>query len=175
MSVNPLAAPRVRPCRVCRDVASPGDVTIRLYDRDLSHLPAVGAIEYLQGVGFSGSRRTLAGAVERHRKHVDEFLARDGATAPAQDGVTRIPAPVGDVGWVDVNQGVMSAGAEATAILTDRIRTAGVDMATKDLTAIMNSGASAATMRAAAEMKGQLRRAEALSKLASGYKRPTPE
>lgn len=169
MVANPLAAPRVSNCKVCTQVASPADVTIRLYDRDLTHLPHAGAIEYLRSVGMSGSHTALLGATRRHRNHIDEFIARDGATAPAE--VIRIPAPVGDVGWVDVNQGVMTAGAEATAILQERIRTRGADMDTKDLTAIMNSGSTAASMRASAEMKGQLRKAEALAKLASGFQK----
>jgi len=175
MVANPLAAPRVANCKVCTLVASPADVTIRLYDRDLTHLPPVGAVEYLRAVGITGKTQTLGQYARRHRDHIDEFIARDGATAPATENVTRIPAPIGNVGWVDVNQGVMSAGAEATAILTERIRTRGAEMETKDLTAIMNSGSTAATMRASAEMKGQLRRAEAMAKLASGFVKPIPE
>lgn len=174
--VNPLAAPRVANCKVCREVASPADVTIRLYDRDLAHLPTVGAVEYLRSVGIAEpTRDTLLKYARRHRDHIDEFIARDGATAPATENVTRVPAPVGNVGWVDVNQGVMSAGAEATAILTERIRTMGQEMDTKDLVSVMNAGSTAATMRASAEMKGQLRRAEAMAKLASGFRKPIPE
>lgn len=169
MSVNPMLAPRVATCRICKEVASPSDVTIRLYDRDLTPLPVAGAVEYLQSIGFSGSKRTFAGLAVTHRKHVDAFIARDGAIAPAQ--ITRIPAPVGDVGWVDVNQHVMTAGDLAAALLAERVRTQGDEMATKDLTAIMNSGSTAAAMRASAEMKGQLRKAEALAKLASGFQK----
>jgi len=175
MVVNPLAAPRLANCKVCREVASPADVTIRLYDRDLTHLPTVGAVEYLRSVGISGTTDVIGKYARRHRRHIDEFIARDGATAPSMENVTRVPAPVGNVAWVDVNQGVMSAGAEATAILTERIRTQGQEMATKDLMSVMNAGSSAATMRASAEMKGQIRRAEAIARLASGFVKPVSE
>ena len=170
--VNPLAAPRVANCKVCTVVASPADVTIRLYAADLTHLPHAGAIEYLRSVGVPGRHTLLLTYIQRHRAHVDEFIARDGATAPAQEGVTRIPAPIGNVGWVDVNQGVMNVGASAATIIEERLRTKGDSLETKDLVLIMAAGSAAATTRAAAEMKGQIRRAEAFAKLASGFKRP---
>ncbi len=170
-AVNPLAAPKERKCRVCELVASPGDVTIRLYDPNLVPLPLDGAVEYLQAVGLAGTQRQLKAIALTHRRHVDRFIDRDGATAPAQEGVTKIPAPIGNVGWVDVNQGVMNTGAEAQHILLERIRSQGEIMDTKDLLGIMNAGATAATARASAEMKGQLRKAEALAKLASGFQK----
>jgi hypothetical protein len=172
--VNPLAAPRIHPCKVCALVASPGDVTIRLYDAELHYLPLDGAIEYLRAVGFAGTLRNLKGAALRHRHHVDAFIARDGATAPAQEGVSRIPPPIGNVGWVDVNQGVMSVGAQATEILMARLRTKSDTIDTRDLVAIVGAGSSAAAARANAEMKGQIKRAEAFARLASGINRPEP-
>lgn len=170
-AVNPLGAPKERKCRVCELVASPGDVTIRLYDPSLAHLPFEGAVEYLQAVGLSGTKRQLTAIAMSHRRHVDKFIAREGAVAPADGTTTRIPAPIGDIGWVDVNQGVMNTGAQAQQLLIERLRTQGDAMDTKDLLGIMNAGASAATARASAEMKGQLRKAEALAKLASGFQK----
>jgi hypothetical protein len=172
--VNPLAAPKVHPCRVCDLVASPGDVTIRLYDSDLNWLPLDGAMEYLQSVGFAGTKRNLKAAATRHRYHVDKFIARNGDTAPAQENVTRIPAPVGNVGWVDVNQGVMGLGAQATAILEERLRTSPGEIETRDLLGVVSVGSSAASARAKAEMSGQIKRAEAFARLASGINRPEP-
>lgn len=170
-AVNPLGAPKERRCRVCELVASPGDVTIRLYGPDFAHLPLDGALEYLQAVGLSGTRRQIMAVALSHRRHVDKFIARGGVVAPADEGVSRIPAPIGNIGWVDVNQGVMNTGAQAQHILLERIRTQGEVMDTKDLLGIMNAGATAATARASAEMKGQLRKAEALAKLASGFQK----
>jgi hypothetical protein len=172
--VNPVAAPKVHPCRVCDLVASPADVTIRLYDAQLNHLPEAGAIEYLQAVGMSGTQRNLRAMALRHRHHVDQFIARDGATAPAQEGVTRIPAPIGNVSWVDMNQSAMNVGAQATAILEARLRTAPDGIETKDLLGVVGVASSAASARAKAEMSGQIKRAEAFARLASGIKRPEP-
>lgn len=173
--VNPIAAPKVHPCRVCELVASPADVTIRLYDANLGYLPTDGAVEYLRAVGFGGTPRNLKAAALRHRHHVDQFIARDGATAPAHEGVTRIPAPIGNISWVDMNQGAMNVGAQATAILEARLRTAPDGIETKDLLGVVGVASAAASARAKAEMSGQIKRAEAFARLASGIKRPEPK
>ena len=177
MSVNPTHAPRQRTCRVCTLVAVPEDVTIRLYDRELEHLPLDGAAEYLSAVGLAGTERQLKAIATIHRRHVDRYILHSGASAPAQitEGLSRIAAPIGDVSWVDVNQGVMAAGAQATAVLAQRLRTEPEQFENRDLVAVMAVGGSAATMRANAEMKGQIRRAEAYAKLASGLRRPNPD
>lgn len=172
--MNPAAAPRSEHCKVCALVAEPADVTIRLYDADLKYLPVEGAVSYLRSVGFGGTARNIKAAALRHRHHVDAFIERDGATAPAQPDVTRIPPPVGNVGWVDVNQGVMNLGAQAAMLLEERLRTNATAIDTKDMIAIVGAGSAAASMRANAEMKGQLRRAEAIAKLAAGFTQPDP-
>lgn len=163
-------------CLACGAIASPGDLTIRLFDAQLNHLPLKGAVEYMRMVGMTGAERNLRSAAVRHRRHVDEFIDREGAIAPAQiaEGLSRVAPPMGPVAWVDVNQDVMSVGSAATALIAERIRLGGEEMETKDLISVMNAGSSAATMRASAEMKGQLRKAEALARLASGFKRPDP-
>ena len=177
MEINPTHAPRLTTgCRVCKEVASPGDVTIRLFDAQLNHLPLKGAVDYLRSVGMTGFERNIRAAAVQHRRHVDAFIAREGAIAPAQiaEGLSRVAPPMGPVGWVDVNQDVMSVGSAATALIAERLRSDPFEIPIKDLVSVMNAGSSAATMRASAEMKGQLRRAEALARLASGFKRPDP-
>lgn len=172
--MNPALAPRMPKCRACSLVATIEDLAYRMFDKDLNPLPIAGAVDYLRTVGLTGTSRQLAAIVLNHRRHVEKFLDRGAQVAPAQivEGISRIPPPRGDVGWVDVNQGVMSAGDAARQILMDRLQTNPGGFETKDLTAIMNSGSTAATSRASAEMKGQIRRAEALAKLASGFSKP---
>lgn len=171
--VNPTQAPRKRSCRVCELVAMPEDVTIRLYDPDLVWLPLEGAVEYLQGVGLSGTSRQLNAVALTHRRHVDKFIAAEGAVAPADtaEGMSRIPRPIGRTTWVDVNQRGMDIGRTALDALEERLKIPDA-IATKDLVAVANLGQSAAAKRADLEMKGQLRRAEALAQIASGFRKP---
>lgn len=173
--VNPTLAPRVSACRVCQLVAVPGDVTLRLYDEQLQHVPVDAAIEYLRAVGFAGAQRNLKANALRHRHHVDQFIAHQGAISPAQiveDGVTRLAPTLEKARWVDVNQRVMDTGLQASEIIAERLRTKADGIEIKDLVAIAASGSAAASKRAELEMKGQLRKAEALARIASGIDRP---
>lgn len=170
-SINPILAPRKRSCRVCELVAMPEDVTIRLYSPELDWLPLEGAIEYLQAVGLTGTSRQLSALALTHRRHVDKFIAGDGAVAPAERPGGRLPAPIGRTTWVDVNQSGMNIGQTAASILAERMESPS-EVETKDLISIANLGQSAASKRADMEMKGQLRRAEALAQIASGFRKP---
>lgn len=170
--VNPVLAPRKPKCRACNHVASIEDVTIRLYDPDLNPLPLAGAVEYLRTVGMDGTNRQLRAIALVHRRHVDKFIERGGAVAPAElkDGVSRIPPPVGNTRWVDVNQQGMDVGSTALQQIGERMKTGGME--DKDLIAVAKIGQGAATVRATLEMKGALKRAEAIARLASGLSKP---
>lgn len=173
--VNPAAAPRVSACRVCQLVAVPGDVTLRLFDEELNLVPLDAAVEYLRAVGFAGTNRQIQAFALTHRRHVEKFIEHAGAVAPAQiveDGLSRLPVASEKARWVDVNQRVMDTGMQASEIIAQRLRDAPQGIEIRDLVAIQASGSAAASKRAELEMKGQLRKAEALARIASGLDRP---
>jgi hypothetical protein len=160
---------------VCDLIAVPADVTIRLYDEQLNPLPLDAAIEYLRAVGFAGTQRNLKANALRHRRHVDRFIARAGAVAPAQileEGLSRLPAPIANAKWVDVNQAVLNTGLQASEIIAARLRTDADAIEVRDLVAIQASGSAAASKRAELELKGLLRRGESIARIAAGIDRP---
>lgn len=167
--MNPTLAPRHPKCTICKSVAMIEDVTIRLYDENLDHLPVTGAREYVQSVGLAGNRRQLDQRLRAHRKHVDRFIARGGIITPAQieGGVTRLQSPTGPVRWLDVNQQGMDIGDAANAVLLRRLLDG--QMEDRDVISAAKLGQSAAAKRAELEMKGSLKRAEQIARLASGF------
>lgn len=170
--MNPVLAPRRPTCRCCSLVASPEDVTMRLFDPELNHLPIKGAVDYLRTVGLEGTRRQLEAIAMTHRRHVDKFLARGGSVAPAQitEGLTRIPPPSGPASWVDVNQNGMSVGLTALGQIADRLQSGAME--DRDVIAVAKLGQTAAAKRADLELKGALKRAESIARLASGFSQP---
>lgn len=172
--MNPALAPRRPKCRACLHVAVIEDLAYRLYDPELKPLPLAGAVEYLRAVGLGGTKRQLEAIALTHRRHIDAFLERGGAVAPAQiaEGVSRIPAAVGNTAWVDVNQSGMDIGMAALGMLSERVRTGGME--DKDLISVAKLGQAAASTRASLEIKGALKRAQSIGQLASGFKRPEP-
>lgn len=165
--MTPTLAPRMPKCQVCTLVASPMDVTIRLYDPDLNHLPFDGGLEYLRSVGLAGTKRMLMAKLLQHRRHVDHWLAKSaGAVAPAQiaEGVSRIERPLPTT-WVDANQQGIDVGSAALTILGNGLET----LEARELIAVAKIGQSAAGVRASLEMKGAIKRAEEISRLASGF------
>ena len=175
MALNPTLAPRVSACRVCQLVAVPGDVTLRLFDEDLNLLPMEAACEYLRAVGFAGTVRQINAFALTHRRHVEKFIAHQGAIAPAQivaEGVSRLAAPIEKAGWVDVNQAVMNTGMQASDIIAGRLRAIPDLIEVRDLVAIQASGSAAASKRAELELKGLLKRGESIARIAAGIDRP---
>lgn len=173
--MNPVLAPRHPKCSICKAVASIEDVTLRMYDADLNHLPITGAREYVQAIGVDGTVKALDQRLRAHRKHVDRFLERGAAVAPAQfeDGVSRIPPATGPVGWLDVNQQGMDIGNAANAVLLSRLLAGGME--DKDVIAAAKLGQGAAMKRAELELKGALKRAQSIARLAAGFAPPPPE
>lgn len=173
MMVNPAAAPRSPRCRVCELVAVPADVTIRLYDPELRPLPLEGAVEYLQAVGLTGTKRQIQAIALTHRHHVDQWVRAGGAVAPAQaDGVSRLPPPPSNARWVDVNQQVMNTGLQASELIAERLAVTPDLIEMRDLVAIQAGGHAAAAKRADLEMKGVLRQQQAMARLAAGLDEP---
>jgi hypothetical protein len=160
-------APREARCAVCTLVASPEDVTIRLYEQDtLEHLPTDAAIMYLRRVGLEGTARQLKAKVLRHRHHVDQFLAGPGHVAPAQivEGLTRIERPP-PASWLDSNQEGINMGMAALGLLAAQLPR----LDSKDLIAVAKLGQTATIARATLESKGEIKRAERIAALASGF------
>jgi hypothetical protein len=172
VSANPALAPRARRCRACELVATIEDLAYRLFDPELNPLPLKGAVEYLATVGLTGTSRQLQAIALRHRRHIEQWIERGAAIAPAQsmDGVTRIPPPIGDARWVDVNQGGMTVGMTALGQIAARLSSGTMD--DKDVIAVAKLGQNAAATRAALELKGSIKRAESIARLASGLATP---
>lgn len=167
--MNPAMAPREAKCPVCTLVASPEDVTIRMYEQDtLEHLPTDAAVMYLRRVGIEGTARQLKAKVLRHRHHVDQFLNRGGAVAPAQivEGISRIE-PLPPAAWVDTNQAGINLGMAAIGRLAEKLP----NLDARDLIAVAKIGQTAAVARATLESKGEIKRAERIAALASGFAR----
>lgn len=145
---------------------------MRLFDEDLNHLPIKGAVEYLRAVGLEGTRRQLEAIAMTHRRHVDKFLARGAAVAPAQiaEGVTRIPPPVGNTRWLDANQSGIDVGMSALGQIATRLQSGAME--DRDVIAVAKLGQTAASKRADLELKGALKRAESIARLASGFSLP---
>lgn len=163
--MNPTEAPRASHCFVCRGVASPVDVTMRLFDAELNDLPVEGAVKYLRLVGYEGTARSLAARALMHRRHVRKWLDQGGQVAPAgvDQGISRIE-PLGDVGWVDHNQKVINVGDRALDLIAAEL---GSYEATEKI-AVARMGSAAANSRANLEMKGAIRRQEEMDRLAAG-------
>lgn len=172
--VNPVLAPRWSKCYLCRNVASIEDVTMRLFDEQLNRLPTRGALDYLKTLVMDGTDKTLRQRVLRHRDHVQKWLDAGAVVVPGQvvEGVSRIPEPTGPVRWIDANQRGMDVGQRALEVLEERLRNPFM-MEDKDVIAAAKLGQSAARTRADLEIKGALRRADQIGRLASGFAPPT--
>jgi hypothetical protein len=155
---------------VCELVNAPWSVTLLLYDEQFGHLPVENAVAHQREVGLTGTERQLKANALAHRRHIDKWMETDGAIAPVSDesGVVRIPPPTGPSNWMDANQQGMDIGVQAIGYLTPLLPT----LEPADLIAVAKLGQTAATTRAGFEAKGQIRKMEALARLASGRKRP---
>lgn len=148
------------------------DLAYRLFDPEMTPLPLAGAVEYLQTVGLTGTARQLQAIALRHRRHIEKWAERGASIAPAQiaEGVSRIPAVAGNTRWVDGNQQGMDLGTAAGNIIAERLRAG--SMEDKDVISVLKVGQNAVAVRASLEMKGALKRAEAIARLASGFGSP---
>jgi len=166
--VNLALAPRYQQCRVCREIAHPEDVTMRLLNDVGQRLGLKEATRYAKSVGMAGTPSVLTKAVTRHRNHIETWIA-EGATAVAitsPAGESRIPAITGPARWLDVNQAQMEVGMEATRLAHSRLK----GMEDRDLVAVMRVGALAVNKRGELESRGRsLDQVDALIMLAAGF------
>jgi hypothetical protein len=166
---NPALAPRVRTCRICKEVGALEHVALLMYTADGGKLPPKPVTEYLRSIGMSGTPRQLSIRVGAHRKHIDRWLSYGAPLPPAaaDDGVIHVPAPTGDQRWIDVNQNAMNIGNDALRDLN--VRLASGEMETKEVIALAKLGVNAATNRGALEQKGRaLNGIDRLLQLAAG-------
>lgn len=171
----PTQAPRRKGCHICELVASPETVTMYLIDENLVRLPLAGAIDYQREVGLTANERQLKANAIGHRRHVEKWMTEArGAIAPADpsnggSGVIRIPAPTGPSNWLDATQQGMDVGVRALALIDQKLPL----MENAELIAVAKIGQNAATTRATLEMKGAVKRMEAITALASGLRKPS--
>lgn len=161
-------APRAAGCWVCRNVASPEDVTLRLIDAASVELPYADAIEYLTGIGHSTTRKNWRLRLKRHRAHVVRWVERPVVTPAAIETgqVVRLDGPGGAPSWVRAPDRAIDLGMEAIDALSERLE----NMEDADLIAVARLGLSASGKRGDWEAKGrQMGQMDALLKLASGH------
>jgi len=175
MTVNYGLAPRSKACWVCKNVASPEDVTLRLIGATGMDLPTKDAIEYLTGIGHSAVKATWVERLKRHRGHVRRSMEAPGplAIAPAKvelGAVTRVESLGGAPSWVRAPERAIDLGLEAQAVLAERLE----DMGDTDLISVARLGITAAGKMGDWEAKGRrMHQVDVLMRLASGFTTPS--
>lgn len=174
---NAALAPRAKRCVICAEVQALEDVAARLYDEKGRHLRTRPVIEYLRSIGMGGSPQALYNRVITHRKHVDAWLLRGAPVVPMRvdEGLVRIPEPMGPTRWFDAQQNAIDLGNDALRDLNARLASGELD--SKDVIALAKLGVSAANTRGAMEQKGKaLNSIDQLLRLAAGgVGKPAPE
>lgn len=185
VAVNPVLAPRVTQCWVCKSVATIEDVTLRMFndagetiDPKLAN-PQVR--DYMTAIGHSASPQTWVKRIASHRKHVENYLwSRVDEVAPMKMDplVTVVRGPST---FVDLNQTGMDVGMDALRAVQARLdrgteqhltregEIVELDIPIMALTAVAKLGQTAANKRGDWTSKGRLRQeGEAQARLASG-------
>jgi hypothetical protein len=161
--VDPAYAPRNSRCGVCKRVADPSEVTAIQFDLEA---PRGAAIDYLRSVGIGSGESALRSMLGTHKRHVQAFMERGAVMAPGEvmDGLSKIP-DLRPTTWIELQQAGMDLGASAHDILKTRIAL----MSDEDLIAVARLGQTAAASRAVLQMKGALKNAEDIARLAAGF------
>jgi hypothetical protein len=159
--------PRKRGCWVCEHVATPEDVTVRLFSEDGTRRQGRGATsdaaQYIRGILGKGnvSSETLSKRLANHASHVE--LAMQGG--PAAPGALVPLEPEGPAYWLDVNQNAVNVGNAALGVIATRMP----DMEDKELVAVAKLGVTAAQKVGDWEAKGRkMAQIGDLIRLASG-------
>jgi hypothetical protein len=146
-------------------MAAPQDVTIRLYDENLTPLPAKGAVEYLVRLGAEEPRGTLYKRVRAHARHVEAWM-RAGAPITAAQVVSGdvVLEPAISRRFTDHLQQGIDVGFAAGRIVEERLP----DMADRDVIAVFKTGLTSAAVQANLTLKGAIRKQQEQAKIASG-------
>lgn len=171
--MNGALVPRKAGCWVCEKVATPEDVTVRLFSEDGTRLSGRGAYSsaanYVRGICHGQvSTATMNRRLANHADHV-EVAMRGGPAAPS--ALTRIEPP-GPAYWLDVNQNAINVGNQAIGAIAARLP----DMEDKELVAVAKLGIVAAQKVGDWEAKGRkLAQIDSLIRLASGMDDGAPD
>lgn len=163
--VNGALVPRLSSCWICEKVATPEDVTVRLFSEDGVRRQGRGAYAaasaYVRGMGYSMSNDALQRRLARHGEHVE--LAMNGG--PAAPGALVPLAPPGPAYWLDVNQNAVNVGNDALGEIARRMP----EMEDRELVAVAKIGVTAAQKVGDWEAKGRkMAQIGDLIRLASG-------
>lgn len=173
MNMNGALVPRKAGCWICEKVATPEDVTVRLFSSDGSRRKGAGsygaAAEYVRGLGYPPiSTKTLNNRLSNHADHVE--IAMQGG--PALPSALTPLTPPGPAYWLDVNQNAVNVGNEALGVLAAHLG----DMEDKELVAVAKLGVVAAQKVGDWEAKGRkLAQIDSLIRLASGMDDGAPD
>jgi hypothetical protein len=144
-------APRVLNCFICRKVAHPEDVTVRLFEADgLPKKRSTEAVDYLMTIGLPQSRRQFQKHVKKHVAHIVAYALEPHDLAPIERENAQVMEPPGPRSWIDTTDMAMDVGADALRMVRSRLE--GMD--DKDLIAAARIGLTAAGQRATSERRG---------------------
>lgn len=171
--MNGVLVPRKAGCWICERVATPEDVTVRLFSDDGTRRAGRGAYTaartYVRGL-YPGqvTNETLNRRLIHHADHV-ELAMRGGPALPS--ALTRVE-PAGPAYWLDANQNAVNVGNEALGMIHERMP----DMEDKELVAVAKLGVVAAQKVGDWEAKGRkLAQIDSLIRLASGMDDGAPD
>lgn len=167
MAMNGSLVPRRVGCWICERVASPEDVTVRLYSPDGIRLTGRGAYAaaagYVKGMGYSIPHDQMIRRLKAHGEHVE--VSMQGGQ-PAAPGALIPVVPPGPAYWLDVNQNAVNVGNDALTMISGRM----AEMEDKELVAVAKIGVTAAQKVGDWEAKGRkLAQIGDLIRLASGF------
>ena len=165
--------PRKAGCWVCEKVASPEDVTVRLFSPGGVRLQGRGstraAAAYVEGMGYSVPRDLMTRRLNVHGEHVEVSMVGGQPAAPG--ALARIEPP-GPAYWLDANQAAVNVGFEALGMIHERMP----EMEDKELVAVAKLGVVAAQKVGDWEAKGRkLAQIDSLIRLASGMDDGAPD
>jgi len=170
--MNGALVPRKAGCWICENVASPEDVTVRLFSEDGARRAGRGALQagrkYIRGMGIPITSEALDRRLKHHADHVEVGLQG----GPAMPGALTRVVPPGPVYWLDANQAAVNVGAEALGMIHERMP----EMEDKELVAVAKLGVVAAQKVGDWEAKGRkLAQIDSLIRLASGMDDGAPD
>jgi hypothetical protein len=168
--MNGALVPRKAGCWICERVASPEDVTVRLFGPDGIRLQGRGAYtaaaNYVKGMGYTVSHDLMIRRLKIHGEHVELSMDTRLGLQPALPGSLAPVVPPGPAYWLDVNQNAVNVGNDALSMISSRMP----EMEDKELVAVAKIGVTAAQKVGDWEAKGRkLAQIGDLIRLASGF------
>lgn len=115
MTPNYGLAPSSERCWVCRHVAHPEDVTVRLIGSEGQNLKLAPAMDYIRSIGIAAEDKDLRRYLMAHRAHVRKAMAPDAVIIPAHRtlGVQRLEPGDGSPTWIRAPDRAIDLGLSA--------------------------------------------------------------